>query len=364
MSNPLAPFDSILFLSFGGPEGPDDVMPFLENVTRGRGIPRERLEEVAEHYLHFGGVSPINQQCRDLLAVLEPKIREAGIDQPIFWGNRNWDPYVEKAVAELHAQGFRKPLVLTTSAYSSYSSCRQYREDLARAAEPFGDEIQFGKVAQYFDSEGFIAANVTAVRAALESVGGRAPVVFVTHSLPTTMSETSGDPARDYGVEGAYVAQHKMVAQNIMDAITVVLGEQSEWSLAFCSRSGPASQPWLEPDVSDEIRRLKAEGHTAVVVSPIGFISDHMEVIYDLDEEAMETAEEVGITMARAATVGTDPDFVNGLVDLLLERAAEERGESLAGVRRECGIGRQPSTCAVNCCVNARASKPALCGQS
>lgn len=365
MAVDLAPFDAVLLVSFGGPEGPDDVMPFLENVTRGRGIPRERLEEVAEHYLHFGGVSPINEQCRDLLAVLEPALRSVGVDLPIYWGNRNWAPLLTDTVSRMVADGIRRPLAFTTSAYSSYSSCRQYREDLAAAFGPHAGTIEVAKVAQYFDADGFIEGNARAVIDALRDAEPATPVVFVTHSVPLTMASTSGDPARDYGSDGAYVAQHLAVGGAVIDRVATARGTAPTWSLAYCSRSGPPDQPWLEPDVSDVIHDLAAAGHRSVCLAPIGFVSDHMEVIFDLDVEAAETAAEVGVRMHRAATVGTDPAFVEGLVALLAERAAEERGEvPSAPARITVPFGRQPSTCAPGCCANPRSAKPALCGHA
>ena len=344
-TEPLAPFDAVLLLSFGGPEAPDEVMPFLEHVTRGRGIPRERLEEVAEHYLHFGGASPINEQNRTLLAALEPALRAASSTLPIYWGNRNSAPWVRETAQQMVADGIHRPVVIVTSAYSSYSGCRQYREDLAMAFE--GLDAEVAKVAQFFDAAGFVEANTDAVRDAVHDLGDDAPVLFVTHSIPIAASSTR------------YAEQHEAVAREIMRRI----GGERPWQLVYCSRSGPPTQPWLEPDVSDAIRELAAQGVRELVVSPIGFMSDHMEVKYDLDTEAAETAEEVGVRMVRAATAGTHPAFVRGLVDLLIERASIERGDGTTDARVDLGYPRALERCAVGCCANPRVERPALCGE-
>ncbi|CAA9394541.1 MAG: Coproporphyrin ferrochelatase, partial [uncultured Quadrisphaera sp.] len=331
---PTDPYDALVLLSFGGPEGPDDVVPFLENVTRGRGIPRERLVEVGEHYFAVGGRSPINGQNLALLDALRAELAARGAgDLPVVWGNRNWEPYLTDAVRAAHDGGARRVLVLTTSAYASYSGCRQYREDVAAslvalAAE--GRAMAADKVRHYFNHPGFVDANTDAVLAALEELPEPARqdarLVFVTHSIPTAMAQTAGPQG------GAYERQHRSVVEEVTARVAERTGRALPSALVYCSRSGPPTQPWLEPDVNDHLEALAAEGATGVVVAPIGFISDHMEVGYDLDTEAAETAARVGLPMARAATAGTARAFVAGLADLVLERAAAERdGTGAAG---------------------------------
>ncbi|WP_194896929.1 ferrochelatase [Catenulispora pinisilvae] len=362
MSN-TAPYDALLLVSFGGPEGPDDVVPFLENVTHGRGIPPERLKEVGAHYFEFGGVSPINQQCRDLIAALRQDFADTGLKLPIYWGNRNWNPFLADTLAEMEADGVRRALVVFTSAYSSYSGCRQYREDLARALAESGTSIQFDKVRPYFNDPGFVEPMADAVSAAVAGLPEAARIaprlVFVTHSLPRTYAETAG-PAG-----GAYVAQHLEVARLVAEGVSRRTGLVLPHELVFCSRSGPPQMPWLEPDINDHLRAIKAQDATGAVLAPIGFVSDHMEVIYDLDTQAAETALEIDLPTARAATVGTDPRFVAALRRLVLERSAVARGdsegESLSNV-----VGRLrafPDVCPLNCCPNPRAPLPAVAGE-
>jgi ferrochelatase len=358
----LDPYDAVLLLSFGGPEGPDDVLPFLENVTRGRGIPRERLVDVASHYDAVGGRSPINEQNRALLQALRAELSGQGIDLPVAWGNRNWAPYVVDALRELHDQGARRVCVVTTSAYSSYSGCRQYREDLggallALAAE--GRQLGVDRIRAYYDHPGFVTPMSAAVGAALEqlpeALRAGARLVFVTHSIPTAMDDGSGPGGH------AYAAQHRELAAEIARRLEVATGVSRPWDLAFCSRSGSPAQPWLEPDVNDHLEALHASGAPAVVLAPIGFVSDHMEVVHDLDTEAAQTAAGLGLPLVRAATVGTSAEFVRGLVDLLAERAVEARGEEPD--RAVVGdLGPWPSTCVVGCCPNSRAQLPAAAG--
>jgi ferrochelatase len=359
----LQPYDAVLLLSFGGPEGPDDVMPFLENVTRGRGIPRERLEAVAEHYLHFGGRSPINDQNRALLAALRAELDARGLDMPLVWGNRNWVPYVTDALREAHEAGARRVVTVVTSAYSSYSGCRQYREDLAAAVTALAAEgraLEVDKVRHYYNHPGFVAPVVDAVRDGLARLAGdgrgeRVRVVFVTHSVPTAMDDVSGEGSAVGG--GAYVRQHLDVAGTVM-----AQAGPAEWDLVYCSRSGPPTQPWLEPDVNDHLEALAKDGVTGVVVVPVGFVSDHMEVVFDLDTEAAQTAADLGLGFVRVPTVGTDPRFVAGLVDLLVERAGEARG-GLPGRPATGGLGASHTVCPVGCCRNLRApDRPAACG--
>jgi protoporphyrin/coproporphyrin ferrochelatase len=358
----LDPYDAVLLLSFGGPEGPQDVMPFLENVTRGRGIPRERLLDVATHYDAVGGKSPINDQNRALLAALGTELSGRGIDCPVAWGNRNWSPYVVDALRELHDGGARRVVVVTTSAYSSYSSCRQYREDLADAVVTLageGRQLDVDRVRAYYDHPGFVAPATEATLRALgdlpAGLRAGARLVFVTHSIPDAMNAAAGPGGH------AYRAQHRELAEEISRRVTAETGHELPHDLVFCSRSGPPAQPWLEPDVNDHLRDLAEHGTQAVVLVPIGFVSDHMEVRHDLDTEAAETARDLGLELRRAQTVGVDPVFVAGLVDLVEERAAEARGE---GPDRPTvgALGPWPSVCVVGCCANTRGQRPAACG--
>jgi protoporphyrin/coproporphyrin ferrochelatase len=365
-----APYDALLLYSFGGPNKPEDVVPFLRNVTAGKGIPDERLEEVGEHYYGFGGKSPINEQNLALKAALEAELAARGLDLPVVWGNRNWAPYTTDAVDELEELGAKRAVALVTSAYSSYSGCRQYREDLAVTLDKRGQlgpdgstGVQFDKVRSYFNHPGFAQANVDAVveaYAELEANGGSgaaAKLVFVTHSIPDTMEAASRIS------RATYSEQHLDLARVVAAAAAERLGHEVPWDLAYCSRSGPPSQPWLEPDVNDHLEALAGEGVRDVVLSPIGFISDHMEVAYDLDTEALATAKDLGITAVRAGTVGTREPFVRGLVDLILERAALARDEPVT----EATVGSLPalrSVCAPGCCLRRDGEPsgiPALC---
>ncbi|WP_402377468.1 ferrochelatase [Isoptericola rhizosphaerae] len=366
------PYDALLLYSFGGPNKPEDVVPFLRNVTAGKGIPDSRLEEVGEHYYAFGGKSPINDQNLALKAALEAELARRGIDIPVVWGNRNWEPYTTDAIDELERLRAQRAVALVTSAYSSYSGCRQYREDLAVTLDERGQlgpdgstGVQFDKIRSYFNHPGFVQANVDAVLdayAALEAAGGtpaEARLVFVTHSIPDTMEAASR-------VSGAtYSQQHLDVAAVIAERVGQQRGHAVEWELSYCSRSGPPTQPWLEPDVNDLLTQRAGEGLRDVVLSPIGFVSDHMEVAYDLDTEAMDTATELGMNAVRAGTVGTREPFVAGLVDLLLERAAIARGEDVD----EATVGDLPafrSVCEVDCCLRRDGEPsgvPALCSR-
>jgi ferrochelatase len=357
----IAPYDALLLVSFGGPERPEDVVPFLENVTRGRGIPRERLEEVGEHYFLFGGKSPINDQNRELIEAITEDLRSNGIGVPVYWGNRNWDPFLADTLRQMEADGIRRAACLVTSAYSSYSGCRQYRENLADAVAEVGPGApRLDRLRHYFNHPGFVEPMVDATLAALADLGDddrhQAHLLFVTHSIPTAMNDASGAEG------GAYVAQHQSVMDEIVERVRQETGLRYAHELVYCSRSGPPHVPWLEPDVNDRMEELVEEGAGAVVVVPIGFVSDHMEVIYDLDTEAAATAEKLGIAFARAATAGVDPRFVAMVRDLLVERAAVERG---LDVRRRAVGSRPPSwdVCPAGCCANARGPRPALCGK-
>jgi protoporphyrin/coproporphyrin ferrochelatase len=358
-------YDAILLASFGGPEGQDDVIPFLRNVTRGRGIPDERLEEVAHHYRAFGGVSPINQQNRELKAALEAELARRGIDLPVLWGNRNWEPYLKDAITEAKDRGFQKLIAIGTSAYSSYSSCRQYREDYAIALEAtgLGDEIQIDKVRQFFDHPGFVQPFIEGLAQGLRDAaaagfsGEDTHVLFSTHSIPSADAAKSGPDFRGFGEGGAYRAQHVAVAEVAMAAVT---STDISWSLVYQSRSGPPSQPWLDPDINDAMRDLAANGTKAFVIVPLGFVSDHMEVKWDLDTEAMETARQLGVFATRVPTPGIHPAYVSGLVDLVLERV---NGIPTADRPHLTDLGPWYDVCRAGCCENARLGfKPALAG--
>jgi ferrochelatase len=363
VEEPVA-YDAILLASFGGPEGQDDVIPFLRNVTRGRGIPEERLEEVAHHYRAFGGISPINDQNRELKAALEAELARRGIDLPVIWGNRNWNPYLRDALTEANERGFRKLIAVGTSAYSSYSSCRQYREDYATALEETGllGTIQIDKVRQFFDHPGFVQPFIDGVRDGLAQVAaqGVAPekthVLFTTHSIPSTDANKSGPEARGFGEGGAYAAQHLAVAEVVMASQET----QPAHSLVYQSRSGPPSMPWLEPDINDAIDALAADGIEAVVIVPVGFISDHMEVKWDLDTEALETAGGHNMMAVRVPTPGVHPAFVTGLVDLVLERRDGMPGADRPALTE---LGPWYDVCRPGCCENARFGfRPAVSG--
>ncbi|KAB1657653.1 MULTISPECIES: ferrochelatase [unclassified Pseudoclavibacter] len=355
-------YDGILLAGFGGPEGQEDVIPFLRNVTRGRGIPEERLEEVAHHYRRFGGISPINAQNRALKKALERELAARGIDLPVYWGNRNWAPYLTDAVREADAAGDHRLLALATSAYSSFSSCRQYREDFARALEETGlaETMTIDKIRQFFDHPGFVDSFVPSVLSALQRFRDDGTdvehmrVLFTTHSIPLADAQRSGPRDADFGPGGAYEAQHRAVAAAVMRRV----GDQDamlkdvSWELVYQSRSGPAAQPWLEPDVCDRIAELPGESVEAIAISPIGFVSDHMEVLWDLDTEALEAASEAGLRAVRTETPGTAHTQVAGIVDLI-----EERMSAVDPADRPSATALGPwfDVCRPGCCENVRA---------
>ena len=362
----LAPYDAVLLLSFGGPEAPEEVMPFLRRVTAGRDIPEERLQEVATHYHHFGGRSPINDQNRALLEALQTEIAARGSRVPVLWGNRNSDPFVVDTLRAARAEGLLRLCTVVTSAYSSYSGCRQYREDLAAATEELGvaaADLVIDKIRPYALHPGFVAVNTEHLVSTVEGMDDLDPattrLLFVTHSVPEAMDDTSGPGDGDGNL---YVEQHLRTAALVTQGLTERTGVTLEQELVFCSRSGSPRTPWLEPDVNDRIEELAGEGVRTVVLAPIGFVSDHMEVVNDLDREARETAERVGVGFARVPTAGTHPLFVEALVDLVHERAAEARDELVVPAQADAGDVR-PSICASGCCPNLRTAKPALCGR-
>ena len=401
-------YDAIMLLSYGGPNGEEDVLPFMRNATRGRGIPDERLLQVAAHYKRFGGVSPINACNQRLIADLSAELARRGHDIPVGWGNRNWHPFVTEGLDELAQAGARRILVLPTSAYASYSGCRQYREDLAEAAEALRDkwgiivlgaedsadnpdaDIVLDKVRPYYSTPGMASAQIASIRRSWEALTARGVeasgirLIFVTHSVPVSMeagsspfpfrsaideaSAASGDhgerkesaaasQAGTPATEISYVAQHHALIGAIMPELRRALGRADlGYDLVYCSRSGPPQARWLEPDINDFLEEIAgdaasdASAPSGVVVVPIGFICDHMEVVYDLDTEAKETAARLGIPYERADTVSTDPDFVSSLVDVLEERAAQARGEEPARVTVT-GTGPFHTVCPSNCCL-------------
>jgi ferrochelatase len=384
------PYDAILLASFGGPEKQEDVVPFLRNVTRGRGIPDERLEVVGEHYRHLGGRSPINDQNRALLGQLRAELDRRGIDLPIYWGNRNWAPYTTDVVGRIARDGNHHVLAIATSAYSSYSSCRQYREDYAKAllANDLGEsDMQIDKARAYFDLPGFLEPVRDGVREALASMAAaghdasRTRVLFSTHSIPHAMSRASGpadknvagtsgaagasgaagtgtDTAdRNAAVGGWYVAQHMAACRWVMEQLAedaTITGDGPDarplpaWELVYQSRSGAPHIPWLEPDINDRLRDLHAQDAVeAAVVVPIGFVTDHVEVVWDLDTEARQTADELGIDFARVATSGTDHRFVAGLVDIVAEHLDPSRPPAAVT-----DFGVVADVCGTGCCLN------------
>lgn len=336
-------YDALLVLSFGGPEGPGDVIPFLENVTRGRGVPPERLAEVAEHYRHFGGVSPINRQNRALISALNVELAEAGIDLPVYFGNRNWHPFLRETIKDMMAAGVERCLVFVTSAFGSYSGCRQYREDVARAvAEIDNCDITFDKIRMFYNHPGYINTVAELVLEAFESLPadsrGGARLLFTAHSIPLGM------------------ARHSAYESQLREACRLVTERSGhpEYALVYQSRSGPPHVPWLEPDILDEIGQLADAGVSDILVMPIGFISDHMEVLFDLDTEARDLAAERGVNLIRVPTVGTHPRFVAMIRELIQERMTENPGRPALGNR-----GPSHDFCPANCCLIGAPPRPA-----
>jgi ferrochelatase len=335
-------YDALLVLSFGGPEGMADVIPFLENVTRGRNIPAERLAEVAEHYYHFGGVSPINAQNRALIAALETELRAHGIDLPIYFGNRNWDPFLIDTLRQMRLDGVRDVLVFVTSAYSSYSGCRQYREDVTRAVDELAvDDMRFDKIRVFFNHPGFIEPMARSLKAELDRLNpderANTQVVFTAHSVPLSMAKGSA-------YEKQLLEASRLVAE---------LAGATRYQLAWQSRSGPPQAPWLEPDILDVLDDLAASGTQRVILLPVGFISDHLEVLFDLDEEAKERAAELGMAFSRLPTVGADPDFVAMIRELIEERLSDHPRRRAIGL-----LGPNHDLCPLNCCQIGESKRP------
>ena len=338
-------YDAILIVSFGGPEKRDDVIPFLENVLRGKSVPRERMLEVAEHYYHFDGVSPINAQVRGFIAALRPELDHAGINLPIYWGNRNWHPLLTDTVRQMAADGVQRVLAVFTSAYSSYSGCRQYRENVIAARETVGAAAPtIDKVRVFYNHPDFISANVERIRSAFEQLPEAsrsvARVAFTAHSIPLSMANNCN-----------YAVQLNETCRLIAAALDL---PTERWSLVFQSRSGRPGDPWLEPDVVDHVRTLHDQGVRSLVIAPVGFLSDHMEVLFDLDEEAHGACQELSIDMARAATVGTHPLFISMVRELIQERLGA------TSARRAIGqFGPSHDVCPTDCCLYTIPTRPA-----
>lgn len=330
-------YDALLIVSFGGPEGMDEVMPFLENVLRGKNVPVERMRAVAQHYELFGGVSPINAQNRTLIAALEKELATNGPQLPVYWGNRNWHPMLADTLRQMADDGIKRALAFFTSAYSSYSGCRQYREDIMRAQSEVGDSApQVEKLRAFYNHPGFVEPNIENVRDALNQIPEErresAQIAFTAHSIPLSMAANC-----DY--EAQLNETCRLVAEG---------AGHERWRLVFQSRSGSPAQPWLEPDICDYLTELKEVGTTDVVIAPVGFISDHMEVIYDLDTEARALSEKIGLKMIRAATVGAHPTFVRMIRELILERMNPDLPRHYLGTR-----GASHDVCPVDCCLTS-----------
>ncbi|QDS98723.1 ferrochelatase [Adhaeretor mobilis] len=329
-------YDAVLIVSFGGPEGPDEVLPFLENVLRGKNVPHERMLEVAEHYQHFGGVSPINEQNRQLIAALEAELAEHGPHLRVYWGNRNWNPLLADTLRKMRDDGVQRAIAFFTSSFSSYSGCRQYREDIMRAQEEVGEGTpQVDKLRVFFNHPGFIEPLVESVKEHRKQISPEARddslLMFTAHSIPLSMAQNC-----------RYEAQ-------LQEACRLVAEQSghSRWELVYQSRSGPPQQPWLEPDVCDRITALhEADKLSDLMILPIGFISDHMEVLFDLDTEAAELCEELGVCMQRLPTVGTHPRFIRMIRELIEERVNEDPQRQALG-----DLGPSHDVCPVDCCL-------------
>lgn len=347
-------YDALLVLSFGGPERPEDVMPFLRNVTRGRGVPDDRLEEVAQHYFHFGGVSPINALNLDIIAAVESRLRAADIDLPVYFGNRNWHPMVEDTVARMQADGVERALVFPTSAWGGYSGCRQYHEDIARARSAVGSGAPtLVKLRQYFDHPLLVGAFADAINAARDQLPedqrAGARLVFTAHSVPLSADANAGPPAEGGNLYSRQVGETARLCAAAVGA--------DDYDVVWQSRSGPPSVPWLEPDICDHLDALAAAGEQSVIVCPIGFVSDHLEVVWDLDTEARDRAAELGLHYARALTPGTDPRFAELVLELVAEQL-DGTASARLGSEPLFGAGLNGGLCAVDCCAPARRPAP------
>lgn len=338
-NNSLQPYDAVLIISFGGPESMEDVIPFLENVLRGRNVPRERMLEVAHHYELFGGISPINGQNRALIDALTQALEVHGPTLPIYWGNRNWHPLLADTLRQMSKDGIKHALAFVTSAYSSYSGCRQYREDIQRAQAEVGDSApQVTVLRKFYNHPGFIQPNIENIRAALNQIPeerrNSTPIIFTAHSIPVAMARTS-----------MYETQLMEACQLVAKGLGI-----NHWQLVYQSRSGAPGQPWLGPDINDHLKAIRSAGATDVVIAPIGFISDHMEVLYDLDTEVKLLADQIGLKVVRAATVGVHPDFISMIRELIVERMTD------AGEKRFMGTqGASHDVCSINCCLPGQA---------
>ena len=327
-------YDAILLVSFGGPEGPDDVLPFLENVTAGRGIPKERLIEVGAHYDHFGGKSPINDHCRSFLVALKKELRREGVELPVYWGNRNWHPMLEDTIRQMRDDGVQRALAFMTSAYSSYSGCRQYRENVEAARQKIGEDAPtVDKLRVFYNHPNFVAVNADHLKSALAQFDDEkrdgVHVAFTAHSIPVAMAKTCD-----------YVVQLEETARLVAESAGA-----GDHKLVFQSRSEPPSVPWLEPDISDHLEALKQDGVNDVIIAPIGFLSDHVEVLWDLDVEARDKSAKLGMKMVRAGTVGEDPRYISMIVELVKERMLQLGGKRSVGDR-----GPSHDVCAPDCC--------------
>jgi ferrochelatase len=332
--NRNSPYDAVLVVSFGGPEGMADVIPFLENVLRGRNVPHERMLQVAEHYYRFDGISPINEQNQALIAALEQEMKAHQLDLPIYWGNRNWHPMLADTIRQMARDGIQHALAFFTSAYSAYSGCRQYREDIMRAQIGVGETApQISPLRKFYNHPGFIRPNIENIRAALNRIPkdrrALAHLAFTAHSIPLEMARNS-----------AYEAQLHETCRLVAEGLA-----HQDWKLVYQSRSGSPRQPWLGPDICEHLQALKNDGIHDVVIAPVGFISDHMEVRYDLDTEAKQLAESIGLNLVRAATVGVHSEFISMIRELVVERMSDNQEKRFLGIR-----GASHDVCAANCC--------------
>jgi ferrochelatase len=350
-------YDAILIVSFGGPEKQADVIPFLENVLRGKDVPPERMLSVAEHYYHFDGKSPINEQNRNLIAALNRELAEHQIALPVYWGNRNWHPLLADSLSQMKQDGVKKALAFFTSAFSSYSGCRQYRENIVVAREAVGEGAPVvEKLRVFFNHPGFIEAvadhSTDGLRQLSMEERKRAKLVFTAHSIPLSMAQGS-----------MYQLQLAEASRLVADRVANERSGRNDFDLVYQSRSGPPTQPWLEPDILDFLRQYKQRGgNDPVVIVPIGFVSDHMEVLYDLDTEAKDLCAEIGLRMVRVACAGTHPRFVSMIRELIVERMAVGEG-SLDVERHVLGVlGPSPDVCPADCCPAPR--RPVMAPQS